>query len=115
MSLIDLAWNARSESLAEQYHLRDTHLAACLQTQDHILTQHISEVRRMYWNIRFVMWLFCLLKAESKMDMAQHIQQLNSDLINANRETQREIYQQRNEQFQTVIGNLSKFSGLRFN
>jgi hypothetical protein len=40
---------------------------------------------------------------DASTQMEQHLQQLNADLINANREADRDMYEQRNSQFQTII------------
>lgn len=44
-----------------------------------------------------------LLIAERNTELKQHFQQLNADLINSNREAERDMYEQRNSQFQTII------------
>lgn len=41
--------------------------------------------------------------AERNTELKQHFQQLNADLINSNREAERDMYEQRNSQFQTII------------
>jgi len=41
--------------------------------------------------------------AERNTELKQHFQQLNADLINGNREAERDMYEQRNSQFQTII------------
>lgn len=40
---------------------------------------------------------------DASTQMEQHLQQLNADLISANREADRDMYEQRNSQFQTII------------
>jgi hypothetical protein len=41
--------------------------------------------------------------AERNTELKQHFQALNADLINSNREAERDMYEQRNSQFQTII------------
>ena len=40
---------------------------------------------------------------DASTQMEQHLQQLNADLISTNREADRDMYEQRNSQFQTII------------
>lgn len=40
---------------------------------------------------------------DTATDLSQHFQQLNTDLISANRESDRDMYDQRSAQFQTII------------
>lgn len=65
------------------------HQAEMKKTQE-IHEAEVAEARRL-----------CI--AERNTELKQHFQALNADLINSNREAERDMYEQRNSQFQTII------------
>ena len=71
-------------SLGKRFHEKE------LEKAQELHENEIKEARRL-----------CI--AERNTEMKQHFQSLNADLINSNREAERDMYEQRNSQFQTII------------
>lgn len=91
----------------EQRHHREGITLDKQQHEEAIRQEHLHHKLEMdkaqYLHEREINESRKLLIAERNTELKQHFQQLNADLINSNREAERDMYEQRNSQFQTII------------
>jgi len=89
-----------------RHHEKDVELAHTLHEKEVKLAQEFHRIeykqaesyhyKEMEISKKIYLW-------DASTQLEQHFQQLNADLISANRESDRDMYEQRNAQFQTII------------